>query len=143
MSKYEENEKLGRKLFLEFYERLGFSAPTFEENTFSRYDATTAEGLVEIKRREIPFQRYKDIVFEVDKARSIYSLSKERNTGAYYVMFFTDNIVAVVDVYKLTRENTNIVNKLAASSSCEDRGSRYKEMFLLKEDHIAVTIFRF
>lgn len=142
MNDYLRNEQKGRDLFTKYYEFLGFSKPTYSTNNYEIFDAKTLESLVEIKVRTMPFSRFKDVILEVKKARALYTKSNNLSIGAYYVMFFTDDIVAVVDIYKLTKENTNPQSKYAAVSSCENKGSIEKQMFILKEEHIAVKLYK-
>ena len=143
MNEFQKAEELGRICLTRYKHIIGFSNLNYSEDEFSVYDATSDQGLIEVKYRDIKYSKLKDIIMEETKYRNLRQLSKQLNTPAYYVMFFLDGIVAVVDVNLINLNKVNREDKLCNKTTAVYSNKVVKPMLMLKDYDEGVSIFKY
>ena len=97
-NKFLENEKIGRELWFNFCQCKKLGTNEFTKNIYDTIDSilTTKGGnkiAIEIKVRDIKYLDYDTHLLEVNKLKSMLSVSK----NALYVNFFGDNDLIIYD----------------------------------------------
>lgn len=142
MNPFQKSETLGRLKLKRHSNELNFNNLTDSEGIFCSYDMENDSLLVEVKDREIPWSKFKDAILEVPKYNKLMEYSQKLNKDAYYVMFFTDDIVVKINVNQLEvdliKPNTVMANKTTAVNT----GKRLKEWYNIKQGMAGVEVIK-
>jgi hypothetical protein len=117
----------------------------YNGKNYSSYDAYNNNYTCEIKKRN--FESYHNyakegLILERKKYQKLLEKAKQNNTQSLYINLFTDNVIFIWNLSKLTLENYNF-NWHNKKMNKETFNSKYnkieKEVCLLKKDITFLT----
>ena len=147
MTKFEENEEIGRNLFESFVSQLKKQTdwnPTAIKDCLDGFlQQDDIKVAVEIKTRNKCYEKYSTYWMELDKYLNIKNRIKgEHCKSVWYVNFFDNDSMYIFDFRNIIVSNLRIVNKLVLKSTvAPERGYQWKQFIELPRNYASYYKF--
>lgn len=143
MTKFEENELRGRKMFEELLKQCNLDQYVFTKDLYDRIDGYFKKdnkiASVEIKGRAKYYEGFKTHLMECDKYDAMIKDMEEKNLNSgFYACFFGDDTLYMYNIKKI-KDNSSIEQKWCPKTTSAKSDYCWKDCYMI--DKSIATIF--